>query len=327
MIRVSRDAAALEQLRTGATAVGSDAAIFRVTGPGAVPCLQGLLTNDVDKPGPGVLAYAALLTPKGMIVADLWVLRDEEGFTLLTDLSAREAVRELFRRSMPPRLAQVTDLTGEWRAMLLLGAGSAAALPAAGLGPWPGPGRVAAQRWDGQPVMVAGGTETAWFQSWVVTPAVAAGALLRNLLAAGVVEGEAGDAEAARILAGWPRLGAEISDKTLPQEVRYDEIGGVSYTKGCYTGQETVARIHFRGHPNRELRGLLWDAGPVPEGDEVESAERGEVGTIRSVLSVGARHLGLAVIRREVVPGATVTAGGRPAVVAALPFGPDAVTG
>ena len=61
---------------------------------------------------------------------------------------------------------------------------------------------------------------------------------------------------------GWPALGVEIDERTLPQEVRYDEIGGVSYTKGCYTGQETVARLHFRGHTNRELRGLRWtDAG------------------------------------------------------------------
>ena len=73
---------------------------------------------------------------------------------------------------------------------------------------------------------------------------------------AGATGGTSEDREAARILAGWPRLGAEIEERTLPQEVRYDEIGGVSYTKGCYTGQETVARLHFRGHTNRELRGL-----------------------------------------------------------------------
>ena len=61
------------------------------------------------------------------------------------------------------------------------------------------------------------------------------------------------------------RLGHEIVEKTLVQEVRYDEIGGVSYTKGCYTGQETVARLHFRGHTNRELRGLRWMSAPAAE--------------------------------------------------------------
>ena len=81
---------------------------------------------------------------------------------------------------------------------------------------------------------------------------------MSRLVAAGARPGDEGDHHAARILAGWPALGAEIDERTLPQEVRYDEIGGVSYTKGCYTGQETVARLHFRGHPNRELRGLWW---------------------------------------------------------------------
>src|SRR5258708_9948328 len=75
--------------------------------------------------------------------------------------------------------------------------------------------------------------------------------------------------ELGRILAGWPRLGAEIDQKTLPQEVRYDDINGVSYTKGCYTGQETVSRLHFRGHTNRHLGGLLWQAAPDLERPEI----------------------------------------------------------
>src|SRR5207249_1848019 len=83
-----------------------------------------------------------------------------------------------------------------------------------------------------------------------------------RLGAAGAVPADAATLELARILAGWPRLGAEVDDKTIPQEVRYDELGGVSYTKGCYTGQETVSRLHFRGHTNRYLRGLLFDAEP-----------------------------------------------------------------
>ncbi|MBP9200424.1 MAG: hypothetical protein KBF47_10475, partial [Gemmatimonadales bacterium] len=126
--------------------------------------------------------------------------------------------------------------------------------------------------------------------------------------------------EAARVLAGWPLLGAEIQDKTLPQEVRYDEIGGVSYTKGCYTGQETVARLHFRGHANRELRGLVWDGTPLLEDALVRGVDGKEVGQVSSVLDLDAMSLGLAVIRREVTPGATITAGNRAARVVALPF-------
>ena len=93
----------------------------------------------------------------------------------------------------------------------------------------------------------------------------------------------------------------------------------MSYTKGCYLGQETVARIHFRGHPNRELRGLEWeDAAPL-EGSAIEGAGR-EAGTVRSTLIIGGRRIGLAPIRREVNPGDLVVAGGRPARVVTLPF-------
>ena len=113
---------------------------------------------------------------------------------------------------------------------------------------------------------------------------------------AGALRGGVAEQEAARVLAGWPLLGAEIQDKTLPQEVRYDEIGGVSYTKGCYTGQETVARLHFRGHANRELRGLVWDGTPLLEDALVRGVDGKEVGQVSSVLDLDAMSLGLAVI-------------------------------
>jgi aminomethyltransferase len=141
---------------------------------------------------------------------------------------------------------------------------------------------------------------------------------MARLVAAGGVAGLPHDAEAARILAGFPRLGAEIGDKTLPQEVRYDEIGGVSYTKGCYVGQETVARVHFRGHANRMLRGVSWE-GEAPT-EMVVTADAREVGRITSSLQSEKGGFGLAVLRREVEPGSEVLVAGRPARVNPLPF-------
>ena len=158
------------------------------------------------------------------------------------------------------------------------------------------------------------------FDFMVVGPDAVIAALDERLGEVGGAMGGIEDAEAARILAGWPALGAEIDDKTLPQEVRFDELGGVSYTKGCYLGQETVARIHFRGHPNRELRGLEWEDALPLNGRAIEGMGR-EAGTVRSTLIVGGRRLGLAPIRREVATGDLVVAGGRPARVVALPFG------
>ena len=62
--------------------------------------------------------------------------------------------------------------------------------------------------------------------------------------------------EVARVEAGRPEWGIDMDDATIPQEANFDELGGISYTKGCYTGQEVVARVHFRGHVNRTIRGL-----------------------------------------------------------------------
>jgi tRNA-modifying protein YgfZ len=169
---------------------------------------------------------------------------------------------------------------------------------------------------------VALAPEGAPFAALVAGPLQGVESAARRLQLAGALRGDEADLHAARILAGWPALGIEIDEKTLPQEVRYDEIGGVSYTKGCYTGQETVARLHFRGHSNRELRGLDWREPGASEGRSVVVGEK-EIGTVRSTLTVEGRTLGLAVMRREVEPGADVMAGGRGARVVRLPFRGD----
>jgi folate-binding protein YgfZ len=169
-------------------------------------------------------------------------------------------------------------------------------------------------------VILAKGQDIAPWRALALGPRAELDALSLELQAVGALAGGDEHFEAARILAGWPALGREIGEKTLPQEVRYDEIGGVSYTKGCYVGQETVARVHFRGHPNRQLRGLLWDGEGVAPGQGVSTGER-EVGRLGSVLEVGTRHYGLAVIRREVGDGAIVTVGRiATARVCELPF-------
>lgn len=319
MIEIVTSEAGLARVRDGATVIPGDQVILRLEGPGAVTCLQGLLTNDVERPGPGSLVYGALLTPKGMIVLDLWSLRDSAGFTLLVPASARETALALFRKSIPPRLAQVHDQSETHATAWIRG-------PMAPVGPdtmwlaevqeW---GAAGIRKVGGIPVTVATGTTPAWFHRVVVGPRGAVTEAIRSLAATGAAIGGADDLHIARLLAGFPALGVEITDRTLPQEVRFDDIGGVSYTKGCYTGQETVARLHFRGHPNRGLVGLeVLEPGPL-EDDRVFAGDR-EVGRIGTVVRTPARQAALAVIRREVSLGDRVIAGGRPARVWALPF-------
>ncbi|MBA3319225.1 MAG: folate-binding protein YgfZ [Gemmatimonadales bacterium] len=312
----------LETVRRGAGVVVDHPAVFRITGSGALTCLQGLFTNDLDHPGDGSLTYGAMLTPKGMIVADSWVIRQADALTMIAPASGRDAVREIFQRALPPRLAKAADLTGDSAVAWVLGAHGFHTLMQSGIGAPEAAGRVVEHDGGAGPLVVALAPEAAPFAALLSGPGQAVEAAVRRLLVAGAFRGEERDLHASRILAGWPALGVEIDEKTLPQEVRYDEIGGVSYTKGCYTGQETVARVHFRGHTNRELRGLAWREPGAPSGRAVVVREK-EVGTVRSTLTVDGRTLGLALVRREVEPGSQVVAGGRGAKVINLPFGGD----
>jgi folate-binding protein YgfZ len=318
--------ARLADVRQGATVVNTRPAVFRTCGRGRATCLQGLLTNDVVQPGDGSVVYGALLTPKGMIVVDAWVLRRGEAMTLIVPRGGQEAAAELLRRSLPPRLAKVTDLTDDSRVAWLIGEHGFHTLVKSNIDRPDAAGRVSAPSDEAAEALVALAPETAPFVALLAGPAAEVDALAERLIASGARAGDECDLHALRILAGWPALGVEIDERTLPQEVRYDEIGGVSYTKGCYTGQETVARLHFRGHTNRELRGVLWGKAGVPEARTVVAGGK-DVGTVRSTLTLENLTLGLAVMRREVAPGDDVVAGGKPAVVVRLPFGAEALGG
>jgi folate-binding protein YgfZ len=315
----------LAEVRHGAILVTTAPAVFRVTGSGALTCLQGLLTNDLVRPGDNSLVYGALLTPKGAVVVDYWVLRQPDGFTLVAPRSGLEASLDLFRRQLPPRLAKVVDLTGEARVAWLIGARGFQILAESGVAMPEASGRVVSIG-EVSPVALALAPENAPFVALAVGAEPAIAAISSRLISAGALAGSESDLHAARILCGWPALGAEIDERTLPQEVRYDQIGGVSYTKGCYTGQETVARLHFRGHTNRELRGLRWRRPEPLAGRSIHKGER-EVGSVRSTLSLDDRAIGLGLIRREVELGEELLAGGLPATVVALPFGPEDLDG
>jgi folate-binding protein YgfZ len=139
------------------------------------------------------------------------------------------------------------------------------------------------------------------------------------LLDAGVVEIGEPAAEAVRIEHGRPRYGIDLDDSVIPQEAQLNSRA-VSFTKGCYVGQETVARLFYKGKPNRELRGLS-SAEPLEVGTELTLDER-VVGTITSAAdSPRFGPIALALVRREAPPGAIVqTAAGHEAIVSELPF-------
>jgi folate-binding protein YgfZ len=106
--------------------------------------------------------------------------------------------------------------------------------------------------------------------------------------------------------------------ETMPQEAGINDRA-VSFTKGCYVGQETVARLHYRGKPNRHLRGLRLSE-PVSRGAEIVFGDK-PVGRLGSTcVSPRLGPIGLAIVRREAEPGATVEVDGTPAEIIDLPF-------
>jgi folate-binding protein YgfZ len=296
----------LERLEQGLLVVG---------GAEAAEFLQGQLTNDIEAIGPSEGAYAALLDRKGHMQADMRVLRPGEGpeLWLLLEPEGLAAASRHLQMYKIGREVEVRDAGGEHSLLSLVGPRSA---EIAGSAPLPqnacqavtvgGAGCLA--------VGTAGGID-------LVVPADERERARDALLAAGAVEVSAEAAEILRIESGRPRFGAEMGTETMPAEAGIVEQA-VSFTKGCYVGQETVARLHYKGKPNRRLRGLRFSAPATPR-EALRVGEK-EVGTIGSAaVSPALGPVGLAILRREAEPGATVTVGedGVTAEVVALPFG------
>jgi folate-binding protein YgfZ len=286
-----------------------------VSGAEAAEYLQGQLTNDIEAVGPGEGAYAALLDRKGHMQADMRVLRPGEGpelWLLLEPEGLAAATRHLQMYKIG-REVEVRDAGDERALISLIGPRSA---EIAGSAPLP---ELACQ------TVVVGGAECIAVGTTsgidLVAPADERDRVRDALLAAGAAEVSPEAAEILRIEAGRPRFGAEMGTETMPAEAGIVEQA-VSFTKGCYIGQETVARLHYKGKPNRHLRGLRFNA-PATPGGAVRVGER-EVGTVGSAaVSPALGPVGLAILRREAEPGATVTVGedGVTAEVVALPFG------
>lgn len=294
-------------------------AVFEVAGSGAVACLQGLITSDIEGAGDGTVAYGAALTPKGMIVTDLWTARTGNRVWITVPDVGREELAGVFQKYLPPRLATARDRSPDHVVLRLAGPDSVRVAEKSGLDV-PPPG--------GMTTAITGGSETLVMRPGVPGPFALqilvekeqATGFYPVLKRAGARNASRFALELARVLAGWPRLGAEIDEKTLPQEVRFDEHGGVSYTKGCYTGQETVARLHFRGHANREMVGLAWEDDPDVSDNAILQNDQavGRVSTAAWVSAFG-QHIGLGLLHRKAHRHEPLLAAQTPAVVLPLP--------
>jgi folate-binding protein YgfZ len=289
-----------QALRTSAGAVGLARDFVRVAGPDATTFLQGQLSQDVAGLAAGASTWALLLHPQGKVVAFLRVLRvDGDDLVLETDAGFGAAVIERLNRF---KLRVKADLDPiDWRCVAIRG-------PRAHELAGGGAGTVVTADWPGLP-----GAD-------LVGPSPEA--------PAGVAECSLDAYEAVRIEAGIPVMGRELDEGTIPAEAGVVDRS-VSFTKGCYTGQELVARIDSRGgNVPRRLRGLVLMSDALPPAGATLRADGKEVGEVTSVgFSPGrGAPVALAYVRRAVEPPAEVEVvwdgGSSPARVEALPLVP-----
>ncbi|HEX6229166.1 MAG TPA: glycine cleavage T C-terminal barrel domain-containing protein [Solirubrobacterales bacterium] len=276
--------------------------------------LQSQLTNEVEALAAGEGCYAALLDRKGHIQADMRVLRLADGeYWLDIEPEALATARRHLETYKIGRDVEVLDVTAERAILSLIGPRSAEVAGSAAL-----PEHSSAPTTIGGADCLLVGTKEGLD---LVAHSEDLAALRDALLAAGAVAVGEEAAEILRIEAGRPRFGAEMSEETMPAEAGIVDVA-VSFTKGCYIGQEPVARLHYKGRPNRHLRGLELSA-PVEPGAPLRLGEK-QVGRIGSSCVSPARGpIALAIVRREAEPGAELIAGedGVTARVVELPFG------
>jgi tRNA-modifying protein YgfZ len=287
---------------------------LRVSGADAAEFLQGQLTNDVEALAIGEGCYAALLDRKGHMQADMRVLRlAADELWVDTEPEAIEAARRHLETYKIGREVEVADV-GDERALLSLIGPRSAEIAAS---PPLSRNRCEQITTSGVECLALGAREGID----LVVAAENADALRQALIAAGAPEVSEEAAEILRIEAGEPRFGAEMGPRTMPAEAGIVETA-VNFEKGCYIGQEPVARLHYKGRPNRHLRGLRLSA-PAAPGTALSLGEKevGEVGS--SCLSPALGPIGLAIVRREAEPGEELAVGedGVTARVVDLPFG------
>jgi folate-binding protein YgfZ len=287
-----------------------------LTGSEAKAFLAGQTTNDIEALSPGSGCYAAFLTPKGKMRGDLRILDLGEELFLDTERVALQALFDVIRRFKIGYDVELHKRTVERGLLSLIGPQATHIVKAERL---PDTEHSSARfEIEGMASVVAR-TDVGLD---LICDASDREAVSEALQAAGAQTVTEAAAEIVRVEHGRPRYGIDLDETVIPQEAGLNERA-VSFTKGCYVGQETVARLHYKGKPNRHLRGLRLSE-PVAVGAELHLGERPVGRLSSSVISPVNGPIGLALVRREAEPGATVSVGqhGASAEVLAPPFQP-----
>ncbi|HSK10765.1 MAG TPA: glycine cleavage T C-terminal barrel domain-containing protein [Vicinamibacterales bacterium] len=337
------DVSDYDAARTGAAVLDRGArGKLVVAGADRRSYLQAMLTNDVAALAPGTGCYSAYLTPQGRMICDMRVL--ELGDLILMDLDRQRAgqVLQKLDQFVFSEDVQLGDVSETFGLISIVGPGAPALLaPRLDAPPGQGATTITAEElaaWSefrnarvtlaGEPAIVVASGELGVRGVDVFLPAAAAGGLLEGLVRGGAVPLTSPTAEVLRIEAGRPAFGVDMDTETIPLEAGI-EGRAISFTKGCYPGQEIVIRVVHRGHGRlaRRLAGLRIDASEAPSpGDRVAAGDR-DAGRITSAClspAVGG-PIAIAMVHRDFLePGTALTVrhGDQPlpATIVALPF-------
>jgi folate-binding protein YgfZ len=324
-------AAAYEAARRRAAAIDrSGLARVVVSGADRASYLQGLLTNDVVALKPGQGCYSAYLTAQGRMISDLHVYELGDVMLLTMAGDVKDAVLAKLDQFIFSEDVQLGDVTETFAQLAVVGPAAAQAVvdvvgtvSADALRALPEHGNLRTE-WNGGALIVARVNDTGEPGYDLFVDRAQVEALKAALAGAGVVDADASTAEAIRIEAGVPRFHRDMDETTIPLEANI-ESRAISFTKGCYVGQEVVIRVLHRGHGRvaRRLVGLVVDGAEAPPaGAAIRSGDR-EIGAVTSSARSPAleRPIALGYVQRDFVePGTKVTIGDVSAEVTALPF-------
>jgi aminomethyltransferase len=301
-----------------------DRSQIALTGSDRVRWLNGVVTNNIRDLAVGHGVYAFLLNPQGKIQADLYAFNREESLVVETESAQAETVLQIFDRYIIMDDVEIENLSPKIAVIGLAGAEAEAVLakiPAqAKLGR--GTLEFLDAEWEGERLTVVRGDNPAipCFEVWSAPEH--AGAVWNALLHGGAEEIHAEAREALRIASGIPKFGLDIRQRDLPQETGQERA--LSFTKGCYVGQEIVERIRSRGAVHRILTGFEIEGAKPAPGFKIQEDGK-DVAEITSVATVpaegGERILALGYGRREVLTaGKEFVVGDTKIRVTALPF-------
>ena len=296
--------------------------LLRLTGPERQSWLQGMVTNDVAKLAPGSGCYAAHLNAQGKVVAQMIVLAAEDEMLLVVERVAAAKLAAVFDKLIIMEDAQIRDASEDYDVIAVTGPRSRAVVESLGNAP-------ALRELYSHLSFETGRILLSDLGHTFIVPRSSGASLIRSLINAGAVEISEPTWHVLRAEAGLPLYGVDVDETTtLP------ELGprGISYDKGCYIGQEVVARIKYIGHVNRRFVGFACEGSSVPENRASVLAQNKEVGYVTTAVFSPAlqKPIALGFVNRVAAePDTAVTLVGKTGKVAArvqsLPFVPTPV--